>query len=160
MILNLKLDLKNASYTGSEKVEYTNLSDTGLESIYFRLFPNSKKTYGDGSLDVSSVKIDSSDTMTMLSVEDSVLEVILPEKLEPGEKITLNLDFKGMVPIDFSGGGYGIFNYTKNIMTLAGWFPILAVYDENGWNIDPPSDIGDSVYSETSNYSVAITAPV
>ncbi len=155
--IKLELDLKNASYTGSEKVEYTNLSDTGLESIYFRLFPNSKKTYGNGSLDVFSVKTDGSDTFTLLSVEDSVLEVMLPEKLDPGENITLSLDFKGKVPVDFSGGGYGIFNYTKNIMTLAGWFPILAVYDENGWSIDPASDIGDSVYSETSNYSVAIT---
>ena len=43
-------------------------------------------------------------------------------------------------------------------MTLSGWYPILAVYDDEGWNIDPVSNIGDSVYSDAAFYDVELSA--
>jgi len=42
-------------------------------------------------------------------------------------------------------------------MALSGWFPLLAVYDDDGWNLDPVSAIGDSVYSETALFDVEVT---
>jgi aminopeptidase N len=53
--------------------------------------------------------------------------------------------------------GYGIYNKSQEVLALAGWFPILAVYDEDGWNLDPVSAIGDSVYSETALFDVEVT---
>ena len=43
-------------------------------------------------------------------------------------------------------------------MTLSGWYPILVVYDDEGWNIDPTTNIGDSVYSDTAFYDIELTA--
>jgi aminopeptidase N len=71
--------------------------------------------------------------------------------------------FAGSVPQDFGGAdtpdGYGIYNLTDGVLALSGWYPILSVYDEDGWNLDPVSAIGDSVYSDTALYSVRICAP-
>ena len=66
---------------------------------------------------------------------------------------------QGKVPVDFEGGGYGIFNLTDDVLSLAGWYPILAVYDDEGWNIDPVSSIGDSVYSDIAYYTVEVIVP-
>ena len=35
----------------------------------------------------------------------------------------------------------------------------MAVYDEEGWNLDPYYKIGDPFYSEVANYKVSITTP-
>jgi hypothetical protein len=92
-----------------------------------------------------------------------VLKVDLPESLPPGESVEIELAFEGEVPLDFGGqaepAGYGIYNLGQDVLALSGWYPILAVYDEQGWNLDPVSEIGDSVYSDTALYSVKVCAP-
>jgi hypothetical protein len=65
-----------------------------------------------------------------------VLQVSLPAQLQPGESVELNLSFTGLVPVDFGGSedpvGYGIFNYSEQVLALSAWYPILAVYDQSG----------------------------
>ncbi len=46
-----------------------------------------------------------------------------------------------------------------DVLALSAWYPMLAVYDDQGWNLDPPSDIGDSIYSETAFYDVSVQIP-
>ncbi len=156
--IQVKLDHSNASYMGASRIDYTNLEDVPLASIYFRLFPNSGRAYGNGSLEVSSMKVDGLDVPTILSLEDSVLEVRLAQPLQVGEHIQVTFNFNGRIPRDFDGDGYGIFNFTQEMISLAGWFPILSVFDE-GWNLDPSSGIGDSVYSDMAYYDIELTAP-
>ena len=75
----------------------------------------------------------------------------------------IDFEFQGEVPRDFGGAatpaGYGIYNFTNGVLALSGWYPILAVYDDQGWNLDAPSLIGDSVYSDIGFYSLDLTAP-
>jgi aminopeptidase N len=52
-----------------------------------------------------------------------------------------------------------VFNFSDNVLALGSWYPILAVYDETGWRLDPASPIGDSVFSDIAYYDVQITAP-
>ena len=92
-----------------------------------------------------------------------MLKVDLPDSLAPGEGVEIELAFAGEVPLDFGGeaepAGYGIYNLSQDVLALSGWYPILAVYDEQGWNLDPVSEIGNSVYSDTGLYSVKVCAP-
>jgi hypothetical protein len=97
-----------------------------------------------------------------LSLNDTVLELPLADPLQAGERALVELDFDGLVPVDFGpvgAGGYGIYNESDGVMALSGWYPILAVYDEHGWNLDPVSAIGDSVYSDSAFYAVDVTLP-
>ncbi|MFC2159415.1 M1 family metallopeptidase, partial [Actinomycetota bacterium] len=92
------------------------------------------------------------------SLEDTVLEVKLNDLLIVGDNIEIEISFNGKVPLDFAEGSIGIYNLSDNTMTLAGWFPILAVFDDEGWNLDPVSSIGDNVYSDMAFYSVELIA--
>ncbi|HEX7974166.1 MAG TPA: hypothetical protein VF498_07145, partial [Anaerolineales bacterium] len=159
--ITLSIDYPAHTFQGQEIVYYTNAENTSLDRIYFRLFPNGRSSYGNGSLRVSQVVLGDQPAQSKLSLSDSVLEVPLPQALEPGEHAQFRLDFAGVVPVDFGGSattaGYGIYNFTHNVLTLANWYPILAVYDQKGWNLNPVSDIGDSVYSDMAFYHVDLT---
>ena len=162
-LLALDIDPSLRSFQGRGRVEYTNQEDIPLDEVYFRLLPNGQKSYGNGSLSVREVQVDGSLASTELSQQDTVLKVDLPDSLAPGEGVEIELAFAGEVPLDFGGeaepAGYGIYNLSQDVLALSGWYPILAVYDEQGWNLDPVSEIGDSVYSDTGLYSVNVCAP-
>jgi len=161
--IQLKVDFATLTFQGQEVVYYTNNEKVTLERVYFRLLPNGHASYGNGSLEVTDVLVDGLPAAIHLSVSDTVLEVQLPEGLKPGEAARFDLAFAGVVPRDFGGAetpaGYGIYNYSDQVLALSGWYPILAVYDEDGWNLDPVSPIGDSVYSDIAFYLVDLTAP-
>jgi len=76
--INIEIDFDGGSYKGSAKIDYVNLEQIGLESLYFRLFPNGGGIYGSGYLKIKSVMVDGEEAITALSLDDSVMEVILP----------------------------------------------------------------------------------
>jgi aminopeptidase N len=69
------------------------------------------------------------------------------------------MDYTLTVPIE-AGRNYGIFAYLEDILALAHFYPIVAVYDDEGWNIDPPASDGDVIFADTSFYMVTVSAPV
>lgn len=161
--ISVNIDAGERSFQGHEAVKFTNNEGVELDALYFRLFPNGKGSYGNGALSVTKMSVAGGPAEGELSVSDTVLKVPLPAKLEPGQTFELELDFSGEVPQDFGDNAtpaaYGIYNYSNDVLALSGWYPILAVYDEQGWNLDAPSVIGDSVYSDIAFYSVDISLP-
>jgi len=159
--ITVSIDYTNHTFQGHEAVKYTNAEDVSLDQLYFRLFPNGQKSYGNGSLTTSQVGADGYSVETQLSFENSALEIQLPAALQPGQQTRIDMDFSGLVPVDFGGtatpAGYGIYNFTKGVLALSGWYPILAVYDQGSWDLDPVSAIGDSVYSDTGFYTVDLS---
>ena len=156
--MKLNVDFDDASYEGSAEIEYSNLEDISLKELYFRLFPNSGRAYGNGSLQILSAKVDGQDIRTEYTLGDSAMKLILPAALSVGDRVKISLRFNGKVPLDYGGNGYGIFNLSENVLSLAGWFPIIPVFDDEGWNIDPSSAIGDSVYTDMAYFDVEVTA--
>jgi hypothetical protein len=157
--LNVKLN-PDLTYQGEMDLSYTNSESVALDSLFFRLFPNGGASYGNGSLVVSEAKVGDQPVKTNLSLSNSVLEVQLPQVLQPGDQAQIGLSFAGTVPVDYGGertDAYGIYNYSEGVLALSGWYPILAVYDEAGWHLNPASPVGDSVFSEMAYYDVIIT---
>ena len=156
--LQVSVDFAQHTFTGHSRVETTNHTQASLDRLYFRLFPNGGRSYGNGWLKVSQVSQNGQPLQSSLSVENTVMEVRLASSLPPGARASLEMDFNGVTPARF-GGGYGIYNFGDDMLTLANWYPILAVDDSKGWHLDPTTAIGDSVYSEMAYYTVALTAP-
>ncbi len=161
--LQVSIEPDELRFQGVLNLAYINTDATALDSLYFRLLPNGQRSYGNGSLSVTSVEVGSVAQPIQLSQEDTVLQVSLGKNLEPGGTAQIHLSFEGQVPRDFGGGenasGYGIYNSTDEVMALASWYPILAVYDEQGWHLDPVSYMGDSVFSDIASYTVEIELP-
>jgi hypothetical protein len=159
-ILRINVDYAGQAFEGHTRVDYTNTEDVALDRLYFRLYPNALQIYGNGRLSVSQVQVDGQPAETSLSLLDSIVEVMLPALLNPGEQLQVDFDTSGLVPVDFGGGengsGYGIYNYSQGVLALANFYPILAVYDAGGWQLDPVYPFGDAVYSDASLYTVEV----
>jgi hypothetical protein len=161
--ITVDVDFDQKRFEGQQRIAYTNNETVPLTELYFRLLPNARGSYGNGSLQVQDVSVNQQVVETELSVMDTVLKTVLPAPLLPGEQALVSMSFSGEVPVDFGGeetpAGYGIYNFSENVLSLAGWYPMLAVYDQQGWHLDAPSELGDSVFADSAYYTVDLTAP-
>jgi hypothetical protein len=150
----LSIDESLTALEGQQELRYTNEAAIALEELYLRLYPNLM----GGAITVSDLQVNGVAVTPGYELAESALRVPLPAPLLPGEQVVLSMDFAVTVPQE-GGGHYGTFIFDEEILALAHFYPILAVYDDEGWNLEIPPASGDLVYSESSFYRVQITAP-
>ena len=125
-----------------------------FNEVQFRLFPNIL----GGQMDVSNVGVDGQSITPRFELENSLMIVSLSAELEPGQSIVISMDFAVTVPQDVELN-YGVLAYYDDVLALAHAYPIICVYDDEGWNAEFPPQDGDVTYVDTSFYIVKITAP-
>lgn len=140
---------------GHEAVLFTNQEDTPLDAVYFRLYPN----VTGGRAIISNVTVDGADVETRYEAYDSSLRVQLLDLLEPNSSVVLELDFNIEIPREM-GDYYGLFGYFENVLVLDTFYPMIPVYDDEGWNADVPQINGDLTYNDAAFYLVRVHAPV
>jgi aminopeptidase N len=151
------VDPEEGVIDGQLSVRYTNRTGRELSEVLFRLYPNADTIYGGGSLTVQAITQEGERLETRLTQEGTTLEVALAQPLAHGAQTTLNLTFAAQVPYR-SAQGYGIYNRSPNLITLAGWYPVLARY-AGGWQTPDVPLVGDALLAETSLYEVDLTVP-
>ncbi len=139
---------------GRQRVIYTNREDVLLREIYFRLLPNG----AGGQLTTSNVTVDGQAVEPTYTSGNLALRVPLAAPLAPGEQITMTLDFDLTVPRE-AGGNYGLLGYLEDTLVLDAFYPVIPVYDEEGWQAGPPPPNADASYNDASYYLVRVTAP-
>ena len=139
---------------GRQEVRYTNREDVPLREVYFRLFAN---TAGGKSV-VSNVQVDGQTVEPAYELQNSALRVPLDPALQPGESVVIGMDFAVTVPRDM-GGNYGLFGYFDDVLVLDEFYPVIPVYDDEGWNVEVPPPNADVPYFDASLYLVRVTAP-
>lgn len=171
------LDPTNMILTAEQKVTYVNNDDVELTELYFHIYTNAFKKketapflfddfsrayargFQPGYSEISSVELSNGQSRKALEFNlqgegDTILRVKLSEPLQPKKNITLGLKYKVIIPPAGERFGYGI-----NNINMGNWYPIAAVYDNDGWNLDKYYSVGDPFYSDTSNYTIKIKAP-
>lgn len=149
--IDVSLDPGLTSLSGKQSVRFTNNEEVVLGELVFRLFPN----IADGESVVTDVEVDGSPVEPALTLQDSVMTVQLPDPLAPGETTVVTMAFDVTVPVE-EGGNYGVFLFDEEIAALAHFYPLLAVYDDEGWNYEIPSPSGDMVYSDAGFFVVRL----
>lgn len=142
--------------TGVERVRYTNTETVPLDALYFRLYPN-LPGYG-GRMTVERVMLNGALVETALEAKDSVLRVPLDPPLVSGDVVDLTLWFRDTLPTDTSAG-YGLFAFADGVYALAGFYPTIPVYDDEGWNVEVAPPYGDATYTDVAFYQVHLTVP-
>ncbi len=163
---------------GKERLVYKNNSPDTLREMFFHLYFNAFKP--GSAMDVRSRTIDDPDPRVSdrilnlapgevgdlecpairqdgkeLSTEvmGTLMRVRLARPLLPGRSTTLNMDFKGQVPVQIRRSGRD--NAEGVAYSMAQWFPKVAVYDDRGWHTSPY--VGREFYGEWGDYHVQIT---
>lgn len=171
--IQIEFDPDNQTVSGLQNTIYTNNEDVNLNNIYFHLYPNafkSKETvpflfddfnnaypngFSEGYINIEEISVNGD--RANYSIEgkgDTILKIQLNQELEPGENITIDMKYLVKLPPATERFGFG-----QETFNFGNWYPVVAVYDDEGWNIDPYYSIGDPFYSDVANYNVIIEAP-
>lgn len=171
--LKVELDTNNKVLFGTENITFTNNENVSLKELYFHIYPNAYKKqstlpipfenisqayssgFKPGYIEIHAVSNNYYGLKYDISgVDETILKISLKKVLNPGEKIDLSLSFKVYIPP--IGDRLG---YKNDVFNFGNWYPIVAVYDDTGWNLDPYYPIGDPFYSDTADFNVEITVP-
>ena len=150
LVIAPDLDVLN----GREWIRYTNRETEPLEEIYLQLFPN----VTGGHTTISVLRVGGVDVQPALRYADSAVRVPLPEMLSPGETTTVQVDFAVEVGRE-AEGNYGVFGYLDGVLVLDTFYPVVSVFDDEGWKIRDLHSVGDLTFLDTSFYLVRVSAP-
>lgn len=89
-------------------------------------------------------------------VEGTILEIRLPQALDPGASVTLEIDWGFQIP----QSGAGRMGWSRdNMLYVAYWYPQMAVYDDVvGWQVDAYRG-GSEFYFGFGSYDLTVEAP-
>ena len=149
----ITIDASMSRVSGRLTVTYTNLEDVELSEVYFHLHA---KTL-EGDITVSDVTVGGVPVEPALAAGD-MLRVPLPSPLAPGGVVAIDMSFETTVPTEI-GRNYGVLAFCEDILALAHFYPMLSVYDDEGWNTTAPDIQGDLTYSDAAFYLVRVMAP-
>ncbi len=118
-----------------------------------------------GWVDITSAKLaDGSDLLPTLEFvnrdeplhpgDQTVVRLVLPEPLSPGQEVHLKLDFEAKIPRGILRTGYYEDSYF-----IAQWFPKPGVYEEGkGWNCHE-YHLSSEFFAPFADFTVHITVP-
>ncbi|MHA2108417.1 MAG: M1 family metallopeptidase [Candidatus Hodarchaeales archaeon] len=159
--LDLVLDSISHYLSGTLILDYVNQEDITMDKLYFHLFPNASVNEDiPGYLLVNAVKTKDQTQDLDFTFGNQLLNLTLPQPLLPNEEFSLWMDFETAIT---SNESFRL-NYKDDsemglVYALCNYYPILAVFDDDGWNLEPQYFIGDPFYSDVANYYVNLTVP-
>ncbi len=159
--LDLELNTQYHYISGTMTFDFKNTEEISLDKLYFHLFPNASEYEEEpGYIIIKSVK--TSDKLQDLSYDlgYQLLNVTLPQPVTSQESYSLWIEFETYITNNQSYRlTYGNEPEKGLVYALCTYYPILAVYDITGWNLEPQYFIGDPYYSDIANYFVNLTVP-
>jgi aminopeptidase N len=152
--IDLVIAENRRGFLGHARIDYTNREAAPLPEIYLRLFPNAT----GGSARVSAVTVGDQPLAFAYEFQNTALRLDLSAPLPPGELVQIDVEYEVTVP-DSLEEGYGLLSYDQGILSLDSPYPMIPVYDDEGWNVGVPPPRGDLTYLDASFYFVRVTAP-
>ncbi len=176
--MDIDFNVKNNRFDGKQLLKYTNNSPDQLDRVFYHLYFNAfqpgsvmderNKVLTDsdsrvrnrisglnkkemGYTKIKSLKMDGKDTEYFEN--GTILEVILPRSIEPGETVTLDMEFESQVPLQIRRSGRD--NAEGVRYSMSQWYPKICEYDYMGWHPNPY--IGREFHSPWGNFTVNIT---
>ncbi|PKN82972.1 MAG: hypothetical protein CVU46_17660 [Chloroflexi bacterium HGW-Chloroflexi-8] len=152
--LKLFVATDRKSINVEQVLRMNNQENIPLMDLYFHLFAN----YSGGKIVFSQILINGQEANYQLEAEDTILHIKLVEPLPVGESLVVTMLFDIQIPT-VMGGNYGIFGYFDSVLVLDTFYPMLAVYDADGWHNQKPDPVGDLSYTDASFYLVSVDFP-
>ena len=132
-----------------QTIHYTNQSNTDLDSIVLAVDPN---RWG-GCFELQSLSLNGFGITPTL--EGMRMEIPFGAKLQPGESLTLGMNYRLNIPPKSADQ---VFGYHGNLQTnLVNWYPFIVPYDDaQGWLLHSPSGLGEHLVYETVDFDIAL----
>ncbi len=160
--LELELSEEGDRFEATAKITARNEYDYAWPHLLFRLYPHSRLVFG-GDIDIKEVKVDGELVESKRVLSDRTgLYVPLAQPLTRGKSVEVTLAFTGILhEYGKNPAAYGLFSRSESAITLASWYPMLAVWDdEQGvWYDSLPQNVGDAVFAESAYVQAKVSFP-
>lgn len=159
--IDARYDDTSKTVTGHMRVLVPNGSETPWERLVFHVYPNVFREWefsdaaapqSEGGINVTDVTVGG--LAADAKVDHTIMEIALPEPLAAGQKTEVGMAFTLQLP----EGGMRL-NHTGQTAFLAQWYPMLAVYGQEGWHRDPYTETGDPFFTEMADFHVSLNVP-
>ena len=178
--MEITVDTELHQYDGKMNVLYENNSPDDLNKVFLYAFFNA---FQPGSMmDVRSRNISDPDSrvgsriselpeeewgwikeviITMdgepciVSIEETILDVVLPTPIVSGTKANFQMSWKAQVPRQIRRSGW--MNKEGIELSMTQWYPKFCEYDHEGWHSHPY--VGREFHGVWGNYDVKIHLP-
>jgi len=172
--LRASIDPMTKWLAGSGEIVYTNNSPDDLEELHLELVQNfhaegaMRIEFADvtGGIELSRIIVDGADLppLDLVDVNQPHYEVIgtdlvlRPEApLQSGSSVTLQIEWGFTIPQQGVGARMG--HEGGNLIYVAYWYPVMAVYDDvEGWNTEQFMGRTE-FYADFADYDVEIEMP-
>lgn len=189
--ISVKLNDEDKTLLGVQSFTWLNPGKQPVNELYFHLYPNafasSKTTFmkesggklrndhmkedGYGHMTLDSMKTndgyDLTHTLQYVQPDDgnkedhTLVKVSLPQPVNPGERVSLMMNYTVKLPYAFARMGYA-----GDFIMAGQWFPKVAVYEpvgtrdrtDEGWNLHQYHG-NSEFYADFGIYNVKITVP-
>ena len=162
--MHVNMDVESYQYTGTQKLVYTNNSPDALNRVYYHLYFNAFQPGSDMDIRLQTIKDGDGRMMqngksriasltetemgylhvtsltqdgqsVSFNEEETILVVDLAKPIPPGGQTTLDMEFKGQVPLQIRRSGR---NSKEGVaLSMCQWYPKMAEYDYQGWHPNP-----------------------
>ncbi|OCA90889.1 aminopeptidase [Bacillus sp. FJAT-27225] len=156
--LDVKMD-EDGQFTINADVKAKNLSKQEWKELVFYFIPNSfkeghpyKTVKGHSEVDFNSIKVDGK--KAEYTLDNDLLIVRLPEKMEKGDKVDVTFSYTMDLPEEGSRLSKVNGNYY-----LAQWYPMLATFRNGKWNKGEFSNGLETFHTDFSDYKVSYDLP-
>ena len=180
--ITCRLDTEKKTVEGTEVLAWKNTTPRPAATLRFHLYLNAfrntlstfwRESGGEhrdgvlpdswGSIEISRMTgpdgADLLPAMRFVAPDDgnandrTVAEVILPRPVQPGETISVAMDFVSVLPRVSVRTGY-----KDDFFMVVQWFPKIGVFEEKGWNCHQ-FHASTEFFSDFGNYDVSIDVP-
>lgn len=166
--IQVSLDSAAKTLTGTETISWLNADGPAVNEVKLHLYMNAFRSadtrffeYRDGWseedagwIDVKSVTLaDGRDLTDKKVVDETVMTVPLPEPVEQGQKLLMEIEFEVQLPRIFARTGYA-----GDYFFVGQWFPKMGVFTDGRW-VCPQFHSYTEFFSDFGRYRVEITVP-
>jgi hypothetical protein len=176
--LDVQIDVDHQQVHVRERVQWTNPSQTPTTKVVFnahshysipngeigflakmleilRMAPKDALDFDGPPLNVQAVHLgDTGLPFGYAKDNDTALEIVLPAAVGPGQAVTLDLEFTLRLPQK-----QGRWGQWKGVTFLAQWLPVVAYYDDQGWQPTPFIPWHQPFFNEAGLYNVRVILP-
>ncbi len=177
-VMDIDFDVKTHQFKGKQQLRYFNNSPDTLHRIFYHLYFNAFQPGSNMDLrnqvlpdpdprvkgripklsaeemgwhKVNSLSLNGKPCQ--YEVNETILEVQLPQPILPKSEVTLLMDFTSQVPIQIRRSGRD--NKDGIAYSMAQWYPKLCEYDYQGWHANPY--VGREFYGVWGDFVVNIS---
>jgi aminopeptidase N len=177
--IDVTLDVNRRRLDGVQTLTYRNDTNRPFTDIVFHLYLNAFENEdtlflrnsggmmrgsqwdaeNNGWIEVTNLMLVDGTPLTLEPLEDGTLaRTELPNPVEPGQSVTIELAFTAQLPYVFARTGWALDARGEPFFMVGQWFPKAGVWTEEGWNAYPFYPNAE-FFADFGAYEVRITLP-